>query len=201
MPRKITLFIVGCLFCSCAMAGIFSSDDPYQKLTDAFNLLGTRPIPRALPAEKLIKEAISDFEKQKDYYGIGTAQFMYGQFVQSEHFDWPQFRKQYPGTETREQRNILAVSYYADAAKNFHIAASDPQLSHDKRTGYYSREYLAHAAMRNSIGACEALRNMKKEHEAFLKEKPDAKVYVEAPYKTFDEFITGSMREAQCKDL
>ena len=199
--RDFLIFTTAFLLSGCAAAGIFSTSDPNQKLKDAFNLLESRPIPRALPAEKLIKEAINDFKEQNDVYGLGVAQFMYGNFVQSKNFDWPQFRKQYPETETREQRNALATTYYVEAANNFHLAAADPKLTHDTRTGYYWREYLAHFYANNNAGACEALKNMQVENDAYTKKNPDAKVYVQPPYKSFSEFMSESKRISKCMDL
>ncbi|MBI2307389.1 MAG: hypothetical protein HYU78_08810 [Rhodocyclales bacterium] len=201
MFRTLSAIITCFILCACSSALVLATSDPGQKLKDAYSLLETRPIPRALPAEKLIQEAISGFEEQKDHYGLGLAQFMYAQFVQSENFDWPQFRKLYPDTDTREQRNALANTYYANAAKNFHIAAADPALTHDARSGYFWREYLAHIAMSNRSAACKALSNMKSANDEFLKEKPNAKIHVNPPYKTFDEFMLRSREASNCRDL
>lgn len=199
MKKKIIILFIACCFLSaCAAAGVVASSDPRQKLKDAYSLLREN---RPYPAERLIREAMEGFKEQNNSYELGLAQLMYGQFVKSQNFDWPLFRGQYPNTETAEQRNTFALPYFKEAINNFRIAASDPKLSHDTKSGYYWREYLAHRELKDSDGMCSALRNMKIENDAFMKENPGAKVNVNPPYKTFDEFMSGSMQDAHCKDL
>jgi hypothetical protein len=194
MKQVIFIFAI-CFLSACAAVGVTASSDPHQKLKDAYSLLrGNRPY----PAERLMREAIAGFEERKDSYGLGVAQFMYGQFVKSHGFDWPLFRKLYPNTDTAEQRNALASRYFMDAIGNFRTAAADPNLTHDTRTGYYWREYLAHREMNNREGMCATLHEMETEHDALIKESPGAKVQFPEQYATFDEYITASLRDAQC---
>lgn len=188
MKKLICALITGTLV-ACATA------TPQQKLGEAFQLLqADRPI----PAEALMKQSLDEFKAQGNDYDLGVAQFMYGQFVRSKHFTWQFFRSYYPNTDTQEQRNAMAKSYFLSARDSFHKALSNSQLAQDTRTGYLWREYLTNIELGDKPEICVSLRAMKASNDAYQAASPGAKVYVPAPYKTFDEFIESSLSKSEC---
>src|SRR5438128_2442039 len=65
----------------CAAALVPATRDPYKKLAYAGMLYDEQN--RPLPAERLIREAIADFEKSGDELGLAQAYWNYGLFFRS----------------------------------------------------------------------------------------------------------------------
>ena len=187
--KKLLCIALTCVLLACA------TTPPEQKLSEAFQLLQEN---RPIPAESLIRQAMDEFKAKGDPYDLGTAQFMYGQFVRSRHFTWKFFRDSYPETDTQEQRNAMAKTYFLAARLSFQKALSNPDLAQDQRTGYLWREYQANVELGDKAAICSSLKSMKESNDAYQAKKPGAKVYVAPPYKTFDEFITTSSNKAEC---
>ena len=74
------LAVVLCALYGCAAVGVTSSEDPGKKLTDAGHLLDQG---RALPAERLIHEAIAIYRGRDDPHGLGYAYGLYAELLQS----------------------------------------------------------------------------------------------------------------------
>ena len=195
MFRRLLITAIVLVLSACSAAGVMKTSDPQQKLADAYNLL---EVGRPIPAERLMNEAIAQFKEKNDFYQLGVSQFMYGQFIRSKSFDWPLFRQQYPKTETAEQRNALAATFFNEAIANFEKAIADPALPHDVRTGYYWRVYLANLELQNKSAMCASLQSMDVSNKAYQAKNPGAKVYVHPPHKTFEEFISATMSKAEC---
>lgn len=188
MKKLICTLITGALV-ACATA------TPQQKLGDAFQLLQEN---RPIPAEALMRQALDEFKAQGNNYDLGLAQFMYGQFVRSKHFTWQFFRNYFPNTDTQEQRNAMARTYFLSARDSFRKALANQQLAQDKRTGYIWREYLTNIELGDKPEICASLRSMKASNDAYQAASPGAKIHVPTPYKTFDEFIESSLNQSEC---
>lgn len=195
MFRRLLIATIGFALSACSAVGVMETSDPQQKLADAYNLL---QVDRPYPAARLMKESIAQFKEKNDFYQLGVAQFMYGQFIRSKSFDWPSFRQQYPQTETAEQRNELAATFFNEAIVNYGKAIADPALPHDVRTGYYWRVYLANLELQNKSAMCASLRSMDVSNKAYQDKNPGAKGHVQPPYKSFEEFISTTISKAQC---
>jgi hypothetical protein len=187
--KKLLYALITAALVACATA------TPQQKLGDAFQLLQEN---RPIPAEALMKQALEEFKAQGSDYDLGVAQFMYGQFLRSKHFTWQFFRSYYPNTDTQEQRDAMAKTYFLSSRDSFRKALSDPKLAQDQRTGYLWREYLANIELGDKPEICASLKSMKASNDAYQASSPGAKVYVPAPYKTFDEFTEGTLRKFEC---
>lgn len=71
-----TLTLMICLN-ACSAAMVSKQDDPYKKLNQAKHLMS---INRPIPAEKISKEALNDFEMRGDQLGQARAHNVLGQF-------------------------------------------------------------------------------------------------------------------------
>ena len=187
--KKLLCALLTAFMVACATA------TPQQKLGDAFQLLQEN---RPIPAEALMRQAMDEFKAQGSEYDLGVAQFMYGQFVRSRHFTWEFFRSYYPNTETQEQRNAMARTYFLAARESFRKALASPQLALDQRTGYFWREYLTNLELGDQPAICSSLRSMKESNEAYEAASPGAKVNVPGGFRTFGEFVQDALSKAQC---
>ncbi len=106
----ITLLLLGC-----AAAGVPYTNDPMTKLNYAYQLMGTQG--RGLAAEKLGLEALSDFEKSKNVYGVAEAHTFLGLFYKNrsyrEHKDFYVKHSEYDPTASK------SIKHFELAAKAF----------------------------------------------------------------------------------
>jgi len=99
-----------CLFLfvsGCSAAGVMESSDPAVKVQQAIEL---QKLQRAIPAERLIKEAIAIYEERGDKVGLANAYINYGTMIISDTY------KGY-GTSVlvHENNEKIALSYMEKA--------------------------------------------------------------------------------------
>ncbi|MFS1526319.1 hypothetical protein ACL7TT_19850 [Microbulbifer sp. 2304DJ12-6] len=80
--KCIVLVIISAYILGCAAAGVPYTSDPTEKLQNAYYLMNNEG--RALPAEKLGLEALSDFKKVNNTYGEAEAEHFLGTFYKSQ---------------------------------------------------------------------------------------------------------------------
>lgn len=157
---------------------------------------------RALPADRLIREAIDRYREQQDFTGLGWAQKFYGDFVRSAAFaEWPQFRDLYPDTATPERRRALAHQYYSDAIASFRTALAEKGVPDEKlSTNFYLiyLTYLTYRADDDRKGACDTLEAMAAFARAAIARSPGTKLAVPKPYPSGDEFESAASAELNC---
>ncbi|TMN84149.1 MULTISPECIES: hypothetical protein [unclassified Pseudoalteromonas] len=106
----IILFLLGC-----AAAGVPYTNDPMTKLNYAYKLMGTQG--RGLASEKLGLEALSDFEKSKNIYGVAEAHTFLGLFYKNksyrEHKDFYIKHNEYDPTASK------SINHFKLAAEAF----------------------------------------------------------------------------------
>lgn len=103
---------------ACSAAGVMESGDPAVKLEQAQGLLKSQ---RAIPAERLVKEAIGIYEKQGDKVGLAKAYMVYGLMITSDTY------KGYGNSvDIHEQNGKVAISYM-EKALSLSGQANDPE--------------------------------------------------------------------------
>lgn len=106
----ISLFLLGC-----AAAGVPYTNDPMTKLNYAYQLMGTQG--RGVAAEKLGLEALAEFEKSNNTYGIAEAHTFLGLFYKNksyrEHKDFYEKHNEYDPTASK------SIKHFELAAKAF----------------------------------------------------------------------------------
>lgn len=126
----VTVFLVSGLL-GCAAAGVPYTNDPWKKLAYAFQLMQLEG--RALPAEKLGLQALNDFEKEQNWYGIAEAEYFLGSFYRSPAYrnyqDFYSKHNEYDPTGQKAishyQKSIIAFAkdgdYWGVAKSTFEI--------------------------------------------------------------------------------
>lgn len=79
--KLISIIFLSALLFGCAAAGVPYTRDPTEKLSNAYYLMNSEG--RALPAEKLGLEALSDFKAANNIYGVAEAEHFLGTFYKS----------------------------------------------------------------------------------------------------------------------
>jgi tetratricopeptide (TPR) repeat protein len=75
--RVLYYMVIVVFLTSCAGIGVPDSSDPYKKLQYAYDAMNQG---RYIPAERLITEAIQEFEKNNDKAGLAEAYATYGNY-------------------------------------------------------------------------------------------------------------------------
>ena len=97
--KKLAVVLVALLLFGCSAAGVMSTNDPKRKLSNAMQLLNNN---RPIPAQRLILQTMTHYQKSNDEVGIAHAHKAYGQFYMSKayHANKEYFQKynEYDGT-------------------------------------------------------------------------------------------------------
>lgn len=103
----ITIFLFGCV-----AAGVPYTSDPITKLNYAYQLMEVQG--RGLAAEKLGLEALADFEKSKDIYGVAEAHTFLGLFYKNrsyrEHKEFYIKHNEYDPTASKSIKHLDLAS-------------------------------------------------------------------------------------------
>ena len=106
----ITLFLLGC-----SAAGVPYTSDPWTKLNYAYQLMDTQG--RGIAAEKLGLEALADFKKSKDIYGIAETQTLLGLFYKNRSYrDHKEF---YIRHNEYDPTASTSIKHFEEAVKAF----------------------------------------------------------------------------------
>jgi len=95
----------------CSAAGVVHTNDPYKKIDQAYSLMNQG---RAIPAERLAKEALSDFTKSNDKFGIAEAHVFFGQFY--KHKTYRSYASYYKEGNEYDPTSGKSISHSAKAA-------------------------------------------------------------------------------------
>lgn len=101
------------LLSGCSAALVPATDNPREKLNQAYQLIG---LGRPLPAEKLAIEASTIYEKQNDYVGAGTAYSVLGMLYSSDAYR--SFKDYYEKEGTYDPTYNKSISFYKKAMES-----------------------------------------------------------------------------------
>lgn len=141
--RFAAFLLVVFLSAGCAGVGVVATTDPLTKLNDAEDLFVR--LDRPLIAERLIKEAMTIYQEQDNFHGLGNAHREYADLLLSTSVSkkWAKFYREngfQDKTVTFENRAAKALEYYAKALE-YYARASD-QLRNANRYDSLTNVYF-----------------------------------------------------------
>lgn len=186
MNIKLYLFLLllGALS-ACSAVGVISTDDPAVKLRNADSLLEQG---RAIPAERLINEALVTYQAEGNDVGMADAYRAYGLFFSSAAIDKAalSYRKHGFRDEeaTLENRHLMAIKYYAKAADIYRRTGS-----YDRLTNVHYLLGLEHLRIGQRDEGCGDLLLSVEANAENLKANPGARLTLPKGYSDYASYI------------
>lgn len=174
--KMIFILFTVIFFTGCAAVGVLSTNDPKQKITDAYWLFDEKR--RPLRAEPLIKEAIKIYQNNNDTSGLAEGYIAYGIFLRSYAVERYSERYQEKGfldiNVTYENRHEKSIEYFEKAAKIF---KNSKEL--DKLTNIYLHMGFTYMSANLVSDGCKKFKESIIFNEKFKKQKTNAKIQLE----------------------
>lgn len=196
-------FVAICAFLvlvSCAGVGIIATSDPLAKLNDAEDLFDRQD--RPLPAERLIREAMTIYQERGDPHGLGHAYREYGDFLRSPSIaKWEMvFRRDgfRDPSVTFENRLAKASEYYAKAL-DYYLRAEE-QLrgseKYDSLSNVYVNMAWSYFMLSDRVRACDFLDKSLEAYSENIRRNPSAKPYSSSG--TFPQSVESKKKYVGC---
>lgn len=191
------------LLSSCAGVGIVATSDPGTKLSDAEELFKRQE--RPLPAERLIREAITIYQDRDDPRGQGMAYSMYGDLLRS--YAVAKWEKVYrrDGFQdkfvTFDNRMTKATEFYKTAITYYERAAHQFRESgkYDALTNVYFNMGHTYSELDEREKACDSYDHTVEAYKANLGHNPSAKPYVPPGAGSVLDSIAAIKRQLGCQ--
>jgi tetratricopeptide (TPR) repeat protein len=193
--RKWKIAAIGfCLFTlsGCAAFGVPSTNDPHKKLDDARWMMNQG---RAIPAERLINEALDMFKANEDKLGTAEAYRMYAFLLRSplinEHyFRAHGFRDKSVTLENRYAKSVEAF----EKSKEIYIESG----KYGPLTNIYLNIGSTYELMGDQKRQCTALDESLESNREFLKANPNVKIELPSGFSTYQEYVLSIKARIGC---
>ena len=186
---RVTLYILVVSLMGCAAAGVPYTNDPEQKIKYAHELINSN---RAIPAEKLLKEAVEIYTEKDDKQGLAKSYSELGAFYLTNAYK--NYKSFYEKHNEYDYKRDQSVKYYLKSEELF--------LSVNE---YYSASNMAlrlgdlHKIRDEKELSCKAYDRSITHHDLGKKEHPDKKLFLPKGYNTFIDYIEERLVENKCK--
>ncbi|MFI4939630.1 MAG: hypothetical protein ACHP7O_04700 [Burkholderiales bacterium] len=189
------------LLVGCAGVGIVATSDPLRKLQDAEDLYGRQD--RALPAERLIWEAIAIYQERDDPHGLGNAYRAYADFLRSPSI-FGKEGKAYRENKFRDQSVTLgnlkdkSLGYYSKALEQYARAEKPLRDANqfDALTNVYFNMAYSSLMLNEHTKACSYYDQTLNVYAENIRLNPSAKPY--SPSGTVPELVQSLQKRADC---
>ncbi len=192
--RNVIVFLTIISLAGCAAALVPHTNDPEQKVTDAYWLFDTKQ--RPLPAQKLILEAIEIYQEKGNDSGLAEAYIAYAIFLRSyaverytEHYETTGFNN---GAILFKDRFNASITYL-DKSR----AIYEEKQEFDNLTNTYLHMGFTYIIDKNVPKSCEMYIKSLEMNTLFRSNYPDAKLNL-GGFKSYKDFIDYKMKQAEC---
>lgn len=192
--RHILIIILLAGLVGCAAALVPYTSDPKQKIADAYWLFGEQL--RALPAEKLIFEAIEIYQKNNNQLGLAEGYTAYAIFLRSEAVS--RYRDRYESNGFIDE-SITYNNRFAESMEYLRKSESIYQRlgEYDDLTNTYLHMAFTSMAADDKINACKYYDKSVDANIIFMSKNPDVKISL-GGYKSYKDYIKPLKEEAKC---
>jgi tetratricopeptide (TPR) repeat protein len=185
LQKKIALVSALLLVCGCSAMLVPLTFNPYKKLAQANNLL---EMGRPLPAEQLIREAVSEFQTTGDNNGNALANRVYGVFFKSDAVvRWANYygKNGFLDKTVDYSRRLHKSNDYFRKAAGFY---SDLK-SYGELTNVYLNIGWNFEALELKSDAREAFALARQAYHDNLKQNPGKNPITPSGYQSLDQYI------------
>jgi tetratricopeptide (TPR) repeat protein len=184
------------LLSACAGVGVVSTSDPAQKLLDAYYLLEHED--RPLIAERLIREALDIYARNKDELGIAEAYKYYGIFFSSASLSgkWSTYYQSngfLDKSVAYDKRYAKSLEYLQKAGTVF-----SAREHYDKLANVNFNAAFANLGAGDRKEACAAFDRSGESHRMNIERNPTSKPIVPKGYSSFPEFLEATKARYGC---
>ena len=192
--RHIIIILTFLSLAGCAAALVPYTSDPKQKISDAYWLFDQKQ--RALPAQKLILEAIEIYKKNNDKSGLAQAYVAYAVFLRSyavnrysEHYKETGFNG---GNITFKDRFDASIEYLEKSS-----AIYEEKQEYDNLTNTYLHMGFTYLANNNIPKVCDMYMKSLDMNKLFMDKNPDVILNL-GGFKTYKDYIDTELQQANC---
>jgi hypothetical protein len=192
--RHILIILSLAALVGCAATLVPYTSDPKQKIADAYWLFDEQL--RALPAEKLIYEAIEIYQKNNNQDGLAEGYTAYAIFLRSEAVS--RYRDRYESSGFIDE----SITYNNRFAKSMEYLRKSESIyqtlgEYDDLTNTYLHMAFTSMAADDKINACKYYDKSVDANITFISKNPDAKISL-GGYKSYKDYIKPLKEEAKC---
>jgi hypothetical protein len=192
--RHIIIVLTLISLAGCAAALVPSTNDPKQKIADAYWLFDEQL--RALPAEKLIHEAIAIYQQNNNEFGLAEGYTAYAIFLRSDAVSNYQDNYKNNGfidtSVTYENRFSKSIEYLLKSEGIYQELGE-----YDDLTNTYLHLAYTSMAANDKISACKYYEKSIDANVIFTNKNPDVQISL-AGYKSYKDYIKPRKDEAGC---
>lgn len=194
--RLILFLSCSLILTGCAAILVPETKDPYEKLAWAKEFVNKQD--RPLPAERLIREAITIFETENNSVGIADAYTGYAEFFKypgSQKWE-PLYRKDgfLDKTATYDNKYEKTMEYYVKA-KEIYLKNN----RHDRLTDVSLNIGTMLHFLKKNDQACQAFSDSLENYHSYTAENPNSKAKIPAGFSSYDDFISNRKKASDCK--
>ncbi len=165
----------------CAGFGLIATSNPLEKLMEAEQLLLAN---RPMPAERMIREAMTIYAERGDRHGLGAAHASYGDFLSSDAVEkWAaDYRRSGFQDKSVSYANRLekASEHHRQAIEHYRVA--EPQHIESGKFDHLSNLYLnmgkLHVAIKQNELACSYFDKSFEAYRENIRRNPSVKPWV-----------------------
>ncbi len=189
--KIVIVLFAGFFLTGCAAVGVLSTNNPKQKIADAYWLFDEKQ--RPLRAEPLIKESITIYQSNNNAFGLAEAYVAYGIFLRSYAVERHESRYRKYGfldkSITYDNRYVKSIEYFEKAAKIF-----KDSNNLDKLTNVYLHMGFTYGTANLMGKACEKFRQSIVFNKEFKKQNPNATIQLNG-HKSYKKYIQNLLKE------
>lgn len=199
--RFTVLVVAALLTTGCAGIGVVATTDPLAKLNDAEDLLLRQN--RPLIAERLIREAITIYQEQSNFHGLGNAHRGYADLIMSPTVSgkWEKFYRDngfQDKTVTYDNRATKAAEYYVKAIEYYGRAIDEVRKvnRYDLLTNVYYNMAYSYKRIDDRVNACRFYDETLGAYNENIRRNPGVKPFT--PTGTVPDLVAAKKKQIGC---
>ena len=195
LSGTISILIPCTILAGCAAMGVVETNDPAVKIKDAYALFDQ--LLRPLPAERLIREAITIYQSKSDDLGLAEAYSAYGFFFRSAAIE--KWHKTYESAGFIETGATFA-NRYDKSIECFEKSAAifEKHQKFAELTNIYLNMGFTYEFANQPEKACEQYKKSAISHQRQIKDHPDARVTLPQGFSSYDAYVAAILERLKC---
>lgn len=191
----ISILVIGAVLSGCAAIGVVETSDPDKKIRDAYILFDEQQ--RPLPAERLIREAITIYQEKNNDLGLAEAYRAYGFFFRSSAIEkWHKYYEDngfYEGGATVANRHAKSIAYFEKSAAIFEKYKKNDSLTNIHRNMGFTYEFANQPEK-----ACDEYKKSIIASQRHKKENPSATLTLPKGFSSYEAYVNPFLERLKC---
>ena len=192
----ISIVFIGIALAGCAAMGVPETSDPDKKVGHAYMLFDQQQ--RPLPAERLIREAITLYQEKNNALGLAEAYRAYGFFFRSsaieklhKHYELNGFME---NEATYANRYDKSIEYFERSA-----AILEEHQKNDTLTNVHLNMGFTHELAKQPEKACAEYSKSIVSNQMHSKNNPNASLTLPQGFSSYEAYVNSIMERLKCR--